>query len=164
MNNWEGDNEYENILEPESRPATFPRKTLSFLPWLKANCIKRTQLISESNILSKPMIDFSSVSAFPSFSFRFRARSSSAISLIVERRRLNILFCLVGRYCRIGRTGPIRNTKWDSKLVSPLPKASNTSITGDSLPSRAWKSCPKPAIPMESRLRGSERYISNINR
>ena len=139
---------------PEFLPETLPRMNLLIRLWLRRFS---TQGSSQYNVircvLSKPIMDFSSIEAFPSSSLLFLTNSSSAISPIVVLNRLNILFCFVGRRCRIGNTGPIRNTKCDRKPVSPLPKDSKTSTTAESLPSKAWKSCPKPAIPIESRLK-----------
>ena len=36
---------YKHVLGPKSPPATFPAKMRSFLPWLRANCIRRAQII-----------------------------------------------------------------------------------------------------------------------
>jgi len=106
------------------------------------------------------MIDLSSVADFSSVAFRFLASNSSAIPRMVEFRRLRVLFCFVGRFWRIGRTGPIRKTNRERALVSlSLPNDSNTSTTGEFLPSNAWKSCPKPAIPTESSLMKQSMYV-----
>lgn len=115
------------------------------------------------HLLRRPMIDFSSTTDFPSFSFRFLANNSSAISPIVSRSRLRVLFCPVGKFWRTGRTGPIRNTKREIQLVSSLENDSKTSTTGESFPSNARKSWPKPAIPTESRLKFVE-FRKNLRR
>lgn len=142
---------------PEFLPETLPRMNLLIRLWLRRwTNTQHSRIISYNVIkcvLSKLIMDFSSIKAFPSSSLLVLTNSSSAISPIVVLNRLNILFCFVGRRCRIGNTGPMRNTKCDRKPVSPLPKDSKTSTTAESLPSKAWKSCPKPAIPIESRLK-----------
>jgi hypothetical protein len=107
------------------------------------------------NALNKPMTDFSSafsLTTLPYFSFRVLSSNSSAISLIVSRSFWKSLFSPVGSFRSIGRTGPIKKTKWDNQEVSAAPMASNTSTTEGYFPSSDPKSWPKPAIPIESSL------------
>lgn len=105
------------------------------------------------HILSCPMILFSSlIFSVATPSGLFLSNKSRAIDCIVVLRRFTVIFIDVGSFWSIGKTGPIRNTKRERRLPSTVEKDSNTSTTGLSLPSRAWKLWPNPPIPMESRL------------
>lgn len=77
---------------------------------------------------------------------------------MVARMRLMVRFCLVGRCCSQGKTGLRRNTIRPKRLLEELEKDSKTSMIGVFTPSRAWKSCPKPAMPIESRLERMARF------
>lgn len=85
-----------------------------------------------------------------SFSFRLRSSSVLEMDAILMFSFLTNRDLLVGRSCRSGKTGPRRGMMSDRPRGGAELKESKMVLTSDSLPSRAPKSCPKPAIPMLS--------------
>lgn len=106
-------------------------------------------------------MDFDLAPPFPfhsSFSTFTPSYSSSTNSLVATFNFANSLFLLDGSLPNDGKVMFRKMSKSDVNVrFDELPNESKASMTGERAPRSERKSCPRPAMPMESRLEQGKR-------